>query len=204
MRGRYGELIERMGRFCYSALMNLQAPQRMTVDEYLVWAEGRPGRFELIDGVVRQMSPETSGHADDKQAALMALKTAIARAGLEAYAKPDGMTVRVSNHACFEPDALVYMAPRIDRGAVEIPNPIIVVEIASPSTRKYDSGFKLSGYMSLPSIHHILLIDGSERTLVHHRRVSATEFLAKTVVDGILNLDPPGLEIPVADFFAVD
>ena len=184
--------------------MNLMSPPKMSVDEFLVWAEGRPGRYELIDGVVRPMSPETSGHADDKQAAFMALKNAIARAGLDAYAKPDGMTVRVSKHACFEPDALVYLAPRVGRGDVEIPNPIIVVEIASPATRKYDSGFKLSGYMGLPSVHHIVLIDGSERTLVHHRRVSTTEFLAKTVSDGILKLDPPGLEIPVADFFAVE
>jgi Uma2 family endonuclease len=164
----------------------------------------QPGRYELIDGVVRPMSPESSGHADDKQAAFMALKTAIVRAGLEAYAKPDGMTVRVSTHACFEPDALVYLAPRVDRSQLEIPNPIIVVEIASPSTRKYDSGFKLKGYMSLPSVHHILLVDGSGQSIVHHRRVSSTEFLVTTISAGVLKLDPPGLEIPVADFFTVE
>jgi hypothetical protein len=30
---------------------------RMTVDEYLAWAEGQPGRYELLDGVVFAMSP---------------------------------------------------------------------------------------------------------------------------------------------------
>ena len=197
-------LVERPGRFCYDPAMNIQAPKRMTVDEYLVWAQERPGRYELIDGVVRQMSPETSGHADDKGAAYLALRQAFKLAGVAAYVLPDGATVRISKSTCFEPDALVYLSPRVDRDQVEIPNPVIVVENASPSTRKYDSGFKLKGYMSLPSVHHILLADGSERSIIHHRRVSPTEFLATTVSSGILKLDPPGLEIPVADFFAVD
>ena len=176
----------------------------MTVDEYLVWAEGHPGRYELINGVVREMSPQTSGHADAKQAALMALKAAIKRSGLTLIAKPDGMTVRISKDTAFEPDALVYAPPKVSDDSLDIPNPIIVIEVASPSTHKYDSGFKLQGYMSLPSIQHVLLVNAVDAQIAHHRRVSATEFLARVVSEGTLRLDPPGLEIPVADFFAVD
>ena len=112
--------------------MNLMSPPKMTVDEFMVWAMTRPGRYELIHGVVREMSPETSGHADDKGAAYLALKQAIKRAGIAVYALPDGATVRISKHACFEPDALVYLAPRVGRSEIEIPNPIVVVEDASP------------------------------------------------------------------------
>lgn len=184
--------------------MNIQTPKRMTVDEYLTWAEGRPGRYELVNGVVRQMSPETSGHADAKQAALMALKAAIKRSGLKLFAKPDGMTVRVSKDTAFEPDALVYGPPKVSDDSIEIPNPMIVVEVASPSTHKYDSGFKLSGYMSLQSVQHILLVNAADAQITHHRRVSLTEFLATILSEGILRLDPPGLEIPVADFFNAD
>ncbi|MEQ1716682.1 MAG: Uma2 family endonuclease [Hyphomicrobium sp.] len=184
--------------------MNIHAHKRMTVDEYLAWAADRPGRYELIDGVVRQMSPETSGHADAKQAAVVALKAAIRRARLSAFAKPDGMTVRISDHVAFEPDALVYMAPRVDDASLEIPNPIIIVEVTSPSTRKYDAGFKLEGYMSLPSVHHILLVSISTQVITHYRRVSTAEFLATAVSQGVLKLDPPGIEMPVADFFATD
>ena len=184
--------------------MNIQAPNLMTVDEYLAWAEGRPGRYELINGVVRQMSPETVGHADAKQAALGALKAAIKRAGIAAFAMPDGMTVRVAKKTSFEPDALVYLAPRVAPDDVEIPNPIIVVEVGSPSTRGYDAGFKLQGYMSLASVHHVLLVNAAELVIVHHRRAADGSFITSSVKDGVLRLDPPGLEIPVADFFAFD
>ncbi len=184
--------------------MNIQAPNPMTVDEYLAWAKDRPGRYELIDGTVRQMSPETIRHANEKHAATVALRAAVKRSGVAAFVVPDGATVRISEHKSFEPDALVYMAPQQDSESIEVLNPVIVVEAASPSTHKYDAGFKLEGYMRLPSVHHILLVHGTTNSIVHHRRISASEFRATTVSDGILKLDPPGLEVPVADFFAVD
>jgi Uma2 family endonuclease len=39
---------------------------KMTVDEYLAWAEGRPGRYELYDGQIFQMAPERAQHASLK------------------------------------------------------------------------------------------------------------------------------------------
>ena len=176
----------------------------MTVDEYLIWAERHPGRYELINGVVREMSPETSHHADAKAAAYLALKAAIKRAGLAAYAKPDGMTVRVSKNVSFEPDALVYLAPRVDPNNVEIPNPIIIVEVGSPSTRGYDTGFKLPQYMNLSSVEHVLLVNADARFIAHHRRAAGGGVHSETISEGVLHLDPPALEIPVADFFAFD
>ena len=184
--------------------MNIQAPKRMTVDEYLVWAQERPGRYELIDGVVRQMSPEKVGHVEGKLTAFMALRSAIKRAGVHCFALSDGATVRVSKGSAFEPDALVYAAPKVDPNKVEIPNPLIVVEVGSPSTHKFDAGFKLQGYTSVPTIHHILLVNTVMQVLTHHKRVSDTKFEMTSLSEGILRLDPPGLEIPVADFFIVD
>ena len=45
---------------------------RMSVDEYLAWAQGQPGRFELFDGVVYAMTPERAAHAEMKLAIHMA------------------------------------------------------------------------------------------------------------------------------------
>jgi Uma2 family endonuclease len=36
---------------------------RMTVDQFLAWAEGQPKRYELFRGEVYAMSPKTVGHA---------------------------------------------------------------------------------------------------------------------------------------------
>jgi Uma2 family endonuclease len=61
-------------------------------------------------------------------------------------ALPDGMTVRVEEQTAFEPDAVVYCGPRIDGDAVEVPSPVIIVEVLSPGSRSLDLGSKLYRY----------------------------------------------------------
>ncbi|MGO8952557.1 MAG: hypothetical protein ACLQF2_04345 [Rhodomicrobium sp.] len=63
-------------RFGYYGPMQQRAKPRMTVDEFLAWAEENPGRYELSNGEVYAMAPERLGHAKTKfavQAALLAV-----------------------------------------------------------------------------------------------------------------------------------
>src|SRR5208337_2713521 len=102
------------------------ARPKMTVDEFLAWAEGREGRFELEDGEVVTMSPQQVGHALVKMRVVNALAAAIARARLTCHAFPDGITVRVNRFTAFEPDALVSCGALPELNALEVPDPIIV------------------------------------------------------------------------------
>ncbi len=60
--------------------MNVLAKPRMTVDEFLAWAEGQPGRYELFRGEVFPMSPEVVGHTRVKGMVFAALLAAIRNA----------------------------------------------------------------------------------------------------------------------------
>lgn len=173
----------------------------MTVDEFLAWVEGQDGRWELYNGVAYAMAPERARHSEVKFAVQAALLGAIRGAGLPCHMRPDGATVRVSRHTAHEPDALVYCGPKLPDNSIEVPAPVIVVEVASPSTRKIDASLKLSGYFSLPSVHHYLIIDPVGPPLVHHRRQPDGTILTAIVHDGALTLTPPGLEILLADIF---
>ena len=169
----------------------------MTVDEYLEWAEGRPGRYELYAGEVYSMAPERAIHARMKFAVQAALSAAIRRAELPCEMLPDGMTVRIDRHTAHEPDALVYCGPKLPKAAVEVPNPIIVVEVLSPSTRHIDASAKLMGYSSVPSIQHYLIFDPEGRPTIHHARNEGDVFVTRIVRGGVLPLDPPGVEIDI-------
>ena len=46
---------------------------RMSVSEYMAWAQSHPGRYELANGEVIAMSPEGAGHAAVKYAVQTAL-----------------------------------------------------------------------------------------------------------------------------------
>ena len=111
---------------------------------------------------------------------------------------------RVSDTTIFEPDALVYCGPRLPPDAIEIPNPIVVVEVLSPSTAARDHGVKLSGYFSLPSVAHYLVLDPERRVLIHHKRGQGEVIETRILTEGLLRLDPPGLEAPVAEMFAAE
>lgn len=181
--------------------MSTPAQRKMTVDEFLVWTEAQDGRWELYNGVPYLMPPEQTGHGEVKFRVQTALHSAIQRTGLTCHMLPDGATVRVSRHVAHEPDALVYCGPKLPRDAIEVPNPVILVEVASPATRKIDASLKLKGYFSLPSVHHYLIVDPEGPPVIHHRRQGENSIQTSIVHDGTLHLDPPGIEIAVSEMF---
>ena len=62
--------------------MSLHAHRKMTVDEFLTWAEGREGRWELYNGVPYAMPAERTGHIKAKGAVYLALLRAVSKARL--------------------------------------------------------------------------------------------------------------------------
>lgn len=106
------------------------------------------------------------------------------------------MTVRIDAHTAYEPDALVYCGERLPDHAVEVPAPVVVVEVLSPDTLHTDAGGKLAGYFIVPSIRHSLMVDPERRVVIHHRRDGA-EIATRILGHGPLVLDPPGLEFDV-------
>jgi len=174
---------------------------KMTVDEYLAWAEGRPGRFELYAGTVYATAPERAQRAEIKYALQTALLYAIKRAGLPCYMLPDGMTVRIDESTAHEPDVLVYCGPKLQPSALEVPNPIIVAEVLSPSSRRVDPTLKLAGYFRVPSIVHYLIVDPEQSLIIHHARGNSDKLLTGIVRGGSIVLDPPGLELVLGEVY---
>src|SRR5205809_443716 len=94
MRGDYSAFSSAAGSAMIAAMTALPKT-RLTVDEYLAWAQAQPGRYELDGGIVHPMSPESAGHARAKFAVQTALVAGIRARGLPCYVLPNGMTVRV-------------------------------------------------------------------------------------------------------------
>jgi len=181
--------------------MSMLAQSRMTVDEFLVWAEGQEGRWELYNGVAYRIAPERARHVEVKFAVQVALRQAIRKAGAACHMLADGAGVRISRYVMHIPDALVYCGPKLPGDAMEVPNPVIVVEVASPSTRNTDETVKLTGYFSLPSVHHYLIVDPEGRPVVHRSRQPDGTILRSLVHHGTLTLSPPGIELNVVELF---
>jgi len=183
--------------------MNIALPKRLTVDEFLAWAVRQTeGKYELVDGVVIMQQAQRWGHSKVKVAVYLALQQAIAAAGVPYYVGPDGPTVRIGKHKAFVPDALVAPLPEPALDSLEITNPIIVVEVLSPSTVRMDTTTKLDGYFRVASVKHYLIVDPESRSITHHKRGRAAAVKTRIVRKGVLALKPPGIEIRLSDLFA--
>lgn len=182
---------------------------KMTADEFLAGAETLPkeaGKFEVWDGEVivkhgpvGQMNAERSQHWDVKGATYRTLHDAIKRAGLPCFAAIDGASVRLSNNKLVEPDVLVYCGEKVPRDMLEVPNPLIVVEVSAPETEWREHGAKLQGYFALPSLHHYLIIDPDRPLLIHHKRGTGDAIETRIASGPSLRLDPPGLELDLTE-----
>lgn len=181
--------------------MSVPPRTRMTVDEYLAWADGQPGRYELVDGEVCVQVQKSAAHAEAKFAVVKALDAAIRTQGLLCRALPDGMAVRVDERTAYEPDALVYGGPKLDPSTLYVDNPVIVVEVLSTSNGRNDPSRKLAGYFRLPSVAHYLIMDPDQPLIMHHARKSGIEINTRIIREGAITLDPPGLELALSELY---
>jgi Uma2 family endonuclease len=184
------------------APMTSAALKRITIPEFLAFAEAQESdRFELLRGEIVAMAPERAGHARAKFLACRALADAINTAGAGCEAFVDSLGVAVNADTVYIPDALVNCGERLDVDAMLAPAPVIIVEVASPSTRHIDTSIKLTDYFKLPSLSHYLIIDAERRRLVHYRRDAAGAISVSIVTEGALTLDPPGLALEIGAIF---
>ena len=175
--------------------MSASVLPRMTADEFIAWALVQPdgGHFELVRGQVVAMAPERVAHARCKLHIVRLLADAIAAAKLPCEAFVDGPAVQVDETTVYEPDALVRRGPPLADDVVRITDPMIVVEVLSPSSRSRDAGLKLADYFRIASVRHYLIVATDIRTVIHHARDEAGSILTRIVRDGQVRLDPPGL-----------
>jgi Uma2 family endonuclease len=178
--------------------MNNVAVKRISVAEFLVWAQDQDkGRFELIDVQPVAMAPERAEHAAAKLRAANALTSAIQRAGAPCEAFVEGLAVVVDGSTSYLPDALVNCGAPVAGDAMIAPNPVIVVEVLSPSTRRIDTTVKLAGYFRIASLAHYLIVDLGQRHIVHYQRQADGTVTVAVIADGDIALDPPGISVAV-------
>ena len=171
---------------------------RMTSDEFIAWAMQQPKgkRHELAQGEIVAMAPERSIHARTKGLIYRRLAEAVEAAGLPCTVYPDGMAVVVDKDTTYEPDVMLRCGEELDDDAVKVFDPMVVVEVVSPSSKSIDVGEKLADYFRLPSLRHYLIVRTRTRTLIHHARDEDGTITTRIVRDGtVLQLDPPGIAL---------
>ena len=90
---------------------------------------------------------------------------------------------------------MVRFGPPLPGDTLITVDPVIVVEVASPSTQRADALLKLTRYFRNVSIQHYLIVMPNQRSLLHHRRGDGGRIETTVHVAGHVRLDPPGLDL---------
>ncbi|WP_460451641.1 Uma2 family endonuclease [Alsobacter sp. SYSU BS001988] len=146
-----------------------QAHAMMTVAEYLAFADARPmQRFELLAGEPVAMAPGTLRHSLIAGNIDTSLRGQIRDRGCTSYRDAG---IAHSDDADFlpEPDVMVRCGPVDDRRRW-VPDPVVVIEVLSPSTMADDRGYKLKAYMAFASLRHLVLVYQDEMRIEHWSR----------------------------------
>ena len=139
-----------------SALRRITAP--MTVEDFLMFLDGEPERkdqkWELHDGVPKLMVCGTAAHSMIAGNIDRALFGQARDRGCEVMR---GFLAQANNHAAFEPDVVIRCGPTNPRSRAAT-DPVVVFEVLSPSTMRYDRGTKLERYREIASLKQIVLV----------------------------------------------
>ena len=152
------------------------AQTRLTPEEYIAFErkalpDSEIIRHEYLNGELIAMSGASRAHNLITGNIFGELRTLLRGSGCETYANE----MRVSSpltSSYFYPDVVVVCEePRFEDEVFDtLLNPIILVEVLSPSTEAYDRGEKFAHYRQLASLQEYILVAQDKVFVEHYRR----------------------------------
>jgi Uma2 family endonuclease len=178
----------------------------VSADQFLAMEFGPEEKVELDNGVIRLMSGGTARHALVQGNVFTALHTRLRGTGCSPY--NSDMATRTHDLSVRYPDITVYCghktAPENDR-RLSFDDPVVVIEVLSPSTANHDQKDKLIEYQALACVESILFIDPDAERVRIVQRTSPEGWADNWIKQGDdVSLPSLDIMIPHAEIFARD
>src|SRR5690242_18506216 len=110
---------------------------RMSIDDFLRWEPGGDRRYELVDGHPVAMSPPAAAHRIIAGRLGRHVGAALDRRPSCTVQPEAGIRIPGKSYTYDEADLAVTCRPH-RRGQQEIEDPILIIEVLSPSTEAFD------------------------------------------------------------------
>lgn len=173
----------------------------MTIEEFLDFAESSEERYEYIDGEPIKMTGGKLNHFRITNSVQSLLNVMLANTDFEVFA--GGMLIRVGEARLVAPDlSVVCGEPETESDTRILLNPILVVEVTSPSSIDNDRVSKRQYYEDVPSIRDYLIVDQHRRLAELYTR-SETGWHLRTfsAPDDEIPLEALDCALPLRDIY---
>ena len=180
--------------------MSTLTPQTyLTPEEYLAWERKQPFKNEYHNGQIIAMSGASRAHNRITVDITVQLSNQLMESECEVFA--GDMRVRTDpTVSYYYPDVIVVCGEsRFEDDTFDtLLNPILVVEVLSPSTAAYDRGEKFEHYKQIASLQEYILVSQDSVRVEHYCR-QGTQWIHDVFqhLEDMLSLASIGCTLPL-------
>jgi Uma2 family endonuclease len=172
--------------------------------EYLDYERKSDEKHEFVDGVVYAMTGASERHNLVVTNVVASLHGQLRKRPCRVY--PSDMRVKIPDTGTYTyPDiSIVCEPPRFEDDRHDtLLNPVVIIEVLSPSTERYDRGKKFQHYRMLDSLQEYLLVAQDELHIEHYRRQADNQWLLTdtTHTDAAVELPVIACVLALADVY---
>lgn len=140
-----------------------------SAEDYLAWEAAQAERHEYLNGKVFNMAGAEDRHVTATLNVAMALRQHFTGSPCRVYLQDMKVQAEAGN-AFFYPDVLVTCSAADRQSPLVKREPLLLVEVLSPSTAAYVRGEKFAHYRSIASLAEYVLIDLDSRRVDVYRK----------------------------------
>ncbi len=170
-------------------------------DEYLLAEKESDQRHEYYAGQVFAMAGASVAHQRIQANLARLVGTALRGSPCEPLAGDARVRVDATGLYTY-PDLAITCDAEVDSHIVDtLLNPIILVEILSPSTERYDTTTKFDHYAKIPSLREVWFVSQERRWVERNRRFGEGQWLREWHVAGTMEIEEPRMSISIDEVY---
>ena len=157
-----------------------------TVEEYLEFEKTSPVRHEYVDGVLYPVNADFNGMAGESRRHNRIafrlgtrLENHFENTECEVYFESVKMPVTATKY--YYPDIVVICDEQDEECSVK--NPVLIVEVLSPSTERVDRAEKLIAYQKMSSVEEYVLVSSERIGIQVYRRATGENWNVDQYLD---------------------
>lgn len=175
---------------------------KISVEEYLEDEKFSRTRHEFINGEVYKMPDSSANHNRICMNLLMKLDSQIENSNCEVFGL--NFQLRIGEDIFYYPDVFVA-CDKNPKSEYYREEPILIIEVVSPSTRQTDRREKLRAYRQIPSVQEYVIVEQDKiHVEIHRRQPDAcwiTYFYNESDLDEILEFQAVDLKLTLEEIY---
>jgi len=163
--------------------MIAQPKQYSTEQEYIQFERASIGKHEYFDGQIYAMTGASRIHNLIAGNTLAMLHRQLRKKPCEIF--PSDMRVKVTRTGLYTyPDLVIICGkPEFTDDTLDtLINPLVLIEILSPSTERYDRGMKFQNYRTIETLQDYILIAQDQYHVEHYSRQDTGQWLFQEAI----------------------